>query len=131
MFSALKINDLYVLVGFLVLGLLPYLLVKLFFRKTKLDPEEHKELYRAFDRHPIKQPTIEMQKVKWLPTFTVTFLSKPDYEYARDHGLLERFNIRIQKQFLEHGPAAELFVTYRWIDEKQKIQSAHEQANNS
>jgi len=98
----------------LILSLAGLLAFQLFKRK-RLDRNQYEELYNVFDNYPIKPPILEIQKIRWWPTFTVTFLDKSDYEYARDNGLLETYNNRIQKRFYDKGFPAELAITYRWM----------------
>jgi len=102
--------NLYFLVIFGLVGLFGYQLCK----KRKIDRQEYEDLYDIFDRHPIEPPILEIQKITWLPTFTVTFSDKSDYEYAKSNGLVERFNNRIKKQFFDTEFPIENAVKYRW-----------------
>jgi hypothetical protein len=93
-------------------GFLVFLLV----RKRKMERQEYEELHAVFDRHPIKSPILQIQRITWLPTFTVTFLHKADYDYAKSNGLFERFNDRVQNRFYDKGFPTELTVAYRWLN---------------
>ncbi len=106
----MELMNLFFLVIFGLVGLFGYQL----FKKRKIDRQEHEDLYDIFDRHPIKPPILEIQKITWLPTFTVTFSDKCDYEYAKSNGLFERFNSRIQKQFYDTEFPIENAVKYQW-----------------
>lgn len=106
----MNLMSLFFLVIFGLVGLFGYQLI----RKRKIDRQEHEDLYDIFDRHPIKPPILEIQKITWLPSFTVTFSNKPDYEYAKNNGLIERLNSRIQKQFFDTEFPVEQAVKYRW-----------------
>jgi hypothetical protein len=106
----MNLISLFFLLIFGLVGLFSYQLL----RKRKIDRQEHEDLYDIFDRHPIKPPILEIQKITWLPTFTVTFSDKSDYEYAKNNGLIERLNSRIQKQFYDTEFPIEQAVKYRW-----------------
>ena len=106
----MELLNLFFLVIFGLVGLFCYYL----FKKEKIDRQEHEDLYDIFDRHPIKTPILEIQKITWLPTFTVTFADKSDYDYAKSNGLFESFNSRIKKQFYDTEFPVESTVTYRW-----------------
>ena len=108
----MALMNLFFLVVFGLVGLFGYLL----FKKRKIDRQEHEDLYDIFDRHPIKPPILEIQKITWLPTFTVTFSDKSDYEYAKSNGLIERLNSRIKKQFYDTEFPVENAVRYRWTE---------------
>lgn len=101
---------------FLLIILIWALIGYLLFRRTKLHPESHAELYGVFDGHPIKTPSIEIQKITWLVNFTVTFYSKADFEYAKNNGLLNALNLRIKKQYFDVEFPVERKVRYRWTN---------------
>ena len=103
--------NLFFLILLSLVGLFGYLL----FKKRRIDRQQHEELYDVFDGHPITPPILETQQISWWPTFTVTFSNQSDYEYAKNNGLFDIFNNRIQKKFYDKGFAAELGITYRWI----------------
>jgi hypothetical protein len=86
-----------------------------FLKKKRVDRRQHKEFHEVFDQQPIKPPTLKIETVYWWPTFTVTFFDKSDYEYAKNNGLFETFNSRIQK-FYDKEFRAELAVTYKWTN---------------
>lgn len=100
----------YFLTFFLLIGLCGYFL----FKKEKMDQKENMDLYEVFAGHPIKTPTLEIQKITWLPTFTVTFFDEADYEYAKSNGLFEKLNSRIKRRFYDTGFPVEQTVKYRW-----------------
>jgi len=108
----MELLNLFFLVIFGLVGLFGYYL----FKKEKIDRQEHEDLYDIFDRHPIKPPILEIQKITWLPTFTVTFSDKSDYNYAKSNGLIERFNSKIKKQFYDTDFPVENAVKYRWTN---------------
>jgi hypothetical protein len=104
-------ENLFFLFAFSLLGLLGYQ----FLKNEKIDPRQHEELYNIFEQHPIKPPIIEIQKITWLPTFTVTFFNKSDYEYAKNNGLIERLNSKIKNKFYDTEFPIKQAITYRWI----------------
>jgi len=106
----MELMSLFFLVIFGLVGLFGYQLSK----KRQVDRQEHADLYDIFERHPIKPPILEIQKITWLPTFTVTFSDKSDYEYAKNNGLFETLNNRIKKQFYDTDFPVENAVKYRW-----------------
>jgi hypothetical protein len=106
----MELMNLFFLVIFGLVGVLVYQ----FLKKKKIDRQEHEDLYIIFNRHPIKPPIIEIHKITWLPTFTVTFTDKSDYDYAKSNGLFERLNGRIKKQFYDTEFPVENAVNYRW-----------------
>jgi hypothetical protein len=106
----MELLNLFFLVIFGLVGLFSYYL----FKKEKIDRQEHEDLYDIFDQHPIKPPILEIQKITWLPTFTVTFSGKSDYDYAKSNGLFEILNDRIKKQFYDTEFPVENAVKYRW-----------------
>jgi len=108
--TARTLYGLYLLV---VLGIGGFIVYQ-FSRRTTLDPEEHEDLYRIFERHPIKPPILEMQTITWLPRFRVTFAGKSDYDYAMSHGLIDRLNERIRNRFYDTEFPVKLTVQYRW-----------------
>ncbi len=85
-----------------------------FLKKKKLDPGQYKQLYNIFYRHPITTPTLEIQQITWLPRFTVTFNNKSDYEYAKNHGLIDTLNNQIKDEFYDIEFRVEQSITYRW-----------------
>jgi hypothetical protein len=85
--------------------------------EKKMERLEYEELHAVFDSHPIKSPILQVQRITWLPTFTVTFLRKADYDYAKSNGLFETFNDRVQNRFYDKGFPTELTVNYQWLNE--------------
>lgn len=86
----------------------------LFFRlrRKMTERKQYKQFLDVFERQPIKLPTLKFGKIYAWPTFTVTFQSKADFEFAKQNGLFKTFNDRIQK-FYDREFRADFAVNYR------------------
>jgi hypothetical protein len=88
----------------------------LFFRlrRKMKERKQYKQFLDVFERQPIALPTLKFGTVYAWPTFTVTFQTKTDYEFAKQSGLCELFNNRIQ-EFYDDEFRADLAVNYKHI----------------
>ena len=88
-----------------------------YWRKRKNNKEQHEELLLVFKDKNIVLPEIKFGSSYGRTTYTVTFVSKSDYDYAEQNKLFQLFDKKVES-FYGADFKADMAVYYKYPGKK-------------